>query len=371
MIPTMHRTTSFLSLTLLMTAAWAEDAAPVPAPAVDAPAPVAVPAPAAAAPSPAAAPAAATPAPANDAVKADEVVFTTPTRRVRPATAPVTKPYSFGVNLSAGYDSNILLENTDTPTATNAKGMAITGEVRGNYRLVDNARGRLGVFGSAELDGYPGNSQANLTRLGGGLTAGTSVGGFDPGLVVGYNHFSIDHKTAASAVNINAYVAKVFESNVSVLGIGSQYVDYADNDPITGTLYDVSYRHWFLFEPKRISRRIELSVKAGKNRTHGEDEAYTILTPVVGALYRFGDKPAAGTQDLSGKIQYEMRQYPDPAARGEAEKQKLLSITAGYDYWLAGWVSAGLYAGYSKRASTDESNRYDRTQGGVRMTATW
>ena len=371
MIPTMHRTTSILSLTLLMTAAWAEDAAPVPAPAVDAPAPVVAPAVAPIAAPAADAPPAATPAAVNETVKAEDVVFTAPTRRTRPASAPVTKPYSFGVNLSAGYDSNILLENTDTPTATNAKGMAYSAEVRGNFRLVDNARGRLGVFGSAQFDGYPGNSDANLARLGGGLTAGTSVGGFDPGLVVGYNHFSIDNKAAASAINVNAYVAKVFESNVSVLGIGSQYVDYVDNDPITGTLYDVSYRHWFLFEPKRITRRVELSIKAGKNRTHGDDEAYTILTPTVATLYRFGDKPAAGTQDLSGKIQYEMRQYPDPAAGGEAEKQKLLSITAGYDYWLAGWVSAGLYAGYSKRASTDETNRYDRKQVGVRVTATW
>ena len=371
MIPTMHRTTSILSLTLLMTAAWAEDAVPVPAPAVDAPAPVVAPAVAPVAAPSADAPAAPTPTAVNETVKAEDVVFTAPTRRTRPASAPVTKPYSFGVNLSAGYDSNILLENTDTPTATNAKGSAYSAEVRGNFRLVDNARGRLGVFGSAQFDGYPGNSEANLARLGGGLTAGTSVGGFDPGLVVGYNHFSIDNKAAASAINVNAYVAKVFESNVSVLGIGSQYVEYVDNDPITGTLYDVSYRHWFLFEPKRISRRVELSIKAGKNRTHGDDEAYTILTPTVGMLYRFGDKPAAGTQDLSGKIQYEMRQYPDPAAGGEAEKQKLLSITAGYDYWLAGWVSAGLYAGYSKRASTDEANRYDRKQGGVRVTATW
>lgn len=374
MTPTMHRTTSFLSLTLLMTAAWAEDAAPVPVPAADAPAPAAAPV-AAPVAAPAAdvapAPAAPSPATANEGVKADDVVFTTPQRRVRPANAPITKPYSFGVNLSAGYDSNILLENSDTPTATNAKGMAYTAEVRGNYRLVDNARGRLGVFGSAEFDGYPGNSAANLSRLGGGFTAGTSAGGFDPGVVVGYNRFSIDNTTAARAINVNAYVAKVFESNVSVLGIGSQYVDYADNDPISGTLYDVSYRHWFLFEPKRISRRVELAIKAGKNRTHSKEEGYTILTPTIGALYRFGDKPVAGTQDLSGKIQYELRQYPEPSAGGDGEKQKLLSITAGYDYWLAEWISAGLYAGYSKRSSTDEANRYDRKQGGVRLTATW
>ena len=358
----MYRTSSLLSLTLLLTAVWAEEAIP-PTPPAPAPAPQADPAPAATSTGPAAA----EPTPA----KVEDVVFTTPTRRVRPTQAPLTKPYSFGVHLSAGYDSNILLENTDTPTATNAKGAAYTAEVRGNVRIIDNERGRLGVFASAEMDGYPGNSEANLMRYGGGMTAGTSIGGFDPGLVVGYNRFFIDNEVAASAINVNAYVAKVFVSNVSVLGVGSQYVDYANNDPITGTLYDASYRHWFLLEPKRITRRIELSLKAGKNRTHDDDEAYTVVTPAVAGVYRFGTVQEAGTQDLSARVQYEMRQYPDPAAGGTGEDQKVLSVTGGYDYWLSTWMSAGLYAGYSKRSSTDEANRYDRKQGGVRVTATW
>lgn len=383
----MHRTTSILSLTLLLTAAWAEDAAPVPAPApaadpAPAPAP-AVPAAAPAAPAAEVAPAAAVVAapvpaaepvaapPKAEAVKADDVVFTTPSRRNRPAKAPTTKAYGFGVNLGAGYDSNILLENTDTPTATDAKGSALTGEVRGNVRLVENERGRLGVYGSAELDAYPGNGQANLMRLGGGMTAGTSVGGFDPGLVVGFNRFSIDHQVAARALNVNAYVAKVFESNVGVLGIGSQYVDYQDNDPITGTLYDISYRHWLLLEPNRITRRVELTIKVGKNRTHDDDQAYSIITPGIGALYRLGDKPEAGTQDLSGRLQYEMRTYPEPTAGGDGEKQKLLTLNAGYDYWFANWVSGGIYAGLSKRTSTDDTNKYDRRQFGVRLSATW
>jgi len=350
-----HYTTSILSLTvlslsLLTPMAWAEDAA----------VPAATPAPV---------------APKNDgaerAEKVDEVVFSAPKQRNRPAAAMVSKPYTFGINLSAGYDSNILLENSDTPTATGAKGIAYTAGVRGNYKLVENRRGRLAVFGSAEFDGYPGNSIANLSRLGGGFTTGTSFGGFDPGLVVGYNHFSIDNRKAATALNVNAYIAKIFESNVSVLGVGSQYVEYSENDPITGTLYDVSYRHWFLFEPKRIARRIEVSVKAGKNRTHGDDEAYTAVVPAVAALYRIGDKPVAGTQDLSAKIQYEMRAYPEPQAGGEAEKQKILSLTAGYDYWLAPWLSAGLYAGLSKRNSNNDANVYDRQQGGIRASASW
>jgi hypothetical protein len=358
----MCRTTSLLSLSLVLTTVWAEDAG---APPSTAPAPAPAPSTEVAAPAPAATNA--EPAP----VKAEDMVFAPNPRRVRPARTPVTKPFTIGVQLSSGYDSNILLENSDTPTATNAKGLAVTGEVRGNVRIVDNARGRLGAFASFEADGYPGNSQANLMRYGGGLTASTSVGGFDPGLVVGYNRFFIDSDLAATALNINAYVAKVFESQVAVLGAASQYVDYADNEPITGTLYDVSYRHWFLLEPKRIWRRIELAIKAGKNRTQADDEAYTVLTPAVAGLYRFGAVPEAGTQDLSARLQYEMRRYPDPSAGGSGEDQKQFSVTAGYDYWLATWVSAGLYAGYSKRSSTEEANRYDRKQGGLRLTATW
>ncbi len=381
MTPIMNRTTSLLSLTLLMTAVWSEEVAPIPAPAVD-PAPVVDPVPAPAV-APVVAPAAAvesapaasevtkeaTPAPA--AAKSDDVVFANPNRRNRPASAPITKRFSFGVNLGAGYDSNILLENTDTPTATNAKGSALSGELRGNVRLVDSPRGRLGAFASAELDAYPGNAKANLMRFGGGLTVGKSMGGFDPGLVVGYNRFFIDHELAASALNVNAFVAKVFESNVAVLGLGSQYVEYANNDPISGTLYDVSYRHWLLLEPNRITRRIEFGLKVAKNRTHDADQGYRTITPSVGALYRFGDKPEAGTQDVSGRLQYEMRTYPELSAGGSGEKQKLISLTAGYDYWFANWISGGAYAGLSKRTSTDEDNRYDRKQVGLRVSASW
>ncbi len=384
----MRRTASLLSVTLLAVAAWAEDAPPVVAPPVD-PAPAPAPAPAAApvAEAPAAAPvaappvevapAAATTAPASPGAGApsaslDDAVLINPSRRSKPAAAPRPARFGFSVSVGAGYDSNILLENSDIPTATDEKGTSLFGEVRGQLRLVDSPRGRLGIFGAAEINDYPGVSEAQLIRYGGGLTAGAHAGSFDPGLVVSYNRFLIDQEVAANAVNANGYVAKVFESNVAVLGVGAQYVDYVDNEGITGTLYDASYRHWFLLEPNRVNRRVELGIKIGKNRTSDEDSAYAVLTPSAGALYRIGDTKAAfGTQDLSARVQYEMRRYPDPEAGGDGERQKLLTVSTGYDYFLNSWMSLGAYGSYTKRASTEEVNRYDRFQTGLRLSATW
>jgi hypothetical protein len=314
-----------------------------------------------------------TPAPAPAASKAptEDAVYINPTRRVRPAVAPQARSYSFGLSFGIGYDSNILLENTDTPTATNAKGTATVTEARGQYRLVDGPKGRVGIFASAELDDYPTERQAQLIRYGGGLTAGTSFAGWDPGLVVGYNRFLIDHEHAADALNVNAYAAKVMERNVSVIGIGSQYVKYQENEPITGTLYDLSYRHWYLFEAGQINRRLELGLRAGKNRTKDDDFAYSLLTPSAGILWRIGDKPTFGTQDLALRLQYEFRQYPEPKAGGDGDRQRLATLTGGYDHWLASWLSAGLYAGYSRRVATVESEEYKRWQTGARLSATW
>ena len=371
---TMHRTASIISATLLLTAAWSEDA-PVAPPAPPAATPVVAPAPAAeqTPAAPAAAAPAGTPAPAPAASKAptEDAVYINPTRRVRPAVAPQARSYSFGLSFGIGYDSNILLENTDTPTATNAKGTATVTEARGQYRLVDGPKGRVGIFASAELDDYPTERQAQLIRYGGGLTAGTSFAGWDPGLVVGYNRFLIDHEHSADALNVNAYAAKVMERNVSVIGIGSQYVKYQENEPITGTLYDLSYRHWYLFEAGQINRRLELGLRAGKNRTTDDDFAYSLLTPSAGILWRIGDKPTFGTQDLALRLQYEFRQYPEPKAGGDGDRQRLATLTGGYDHWLASWLSAGLYAGYSRRVATVESEEYKRWQTGARLSATW
>ncbi len=370
MKPTMHRTAAFCSLTLLSLAAWSEEV-PVPAPAPAAAEPTA-PAPVAA--EPGAAPAAEVPAPAPapapaPKTKTDDVVFNNPNRN--PAAPPVQRQFGFGATLGAGYDSNILLENSSTPQATEAKGLALTGEVRAQVRLVDKPKARLGVFGTAEVDDYPSESSANLFRYGVGFTAGTSIGGFDPGLVVGYNRFYIDHEGEATAFNVNAYVAKVLQRYVCILALDSQYVDYDNNAPATGTLYDVAYRQWFLLQPGKINRRIELGVKGGKNFTEDPDQAYTTITPWLGMFWRVGDKPAFGTQDIAARLGYEMRRYPDPASGGEAQRQENLSFTSSYDYWLRNWLAAGGYFAYSERSSNIDIFDYNRVQVGFRLTGAW
>ena len=85
---------------------------------------------------------------------------------------------------------------------------------------------------------------------------------------------------------------------MAVLGVGSQFVDYAENDPISGTLYDVNYRHWFLLEDNRVNRRLEVTLKVGKNRTHDDDNAYRVATPGAGLLWRIGDTKATGVLAL-------------------------------------------------------------------------
>ena len=370
----MRPTATLLSLTLLATA-WAEEVVPVlpaaPDTAAAVPAPVmATPASEAPAATSASAPAPAASVPS--AAATDEVVLIAPGRRPKPAAAPLAKQFSFGVSLGAGYDSNILLENTDVPTATDEKGIATYGEVRGQYRLVDGEHGRLGLFGSAEINDYPSAREAQLIRYGGGVSASTHLGGFDPGLVASYNRFLIDSDLAANAYTVNGYVSKIFTRNVAVIGVGSQFVDYAENDPISGTLYDANYRHWFLLEDNRVNRRLEVTLKVGKNRTHDDDHAYRVVTPGAGLLWRIGDaKATAGTQDISARVSYEFRQYPDPAAGGEAERQRLFSLNGGYDYFLASWLSLGGYGGLSQRHSNDEANQYDRFQAGLRLNATW
>ena len=372
----MRSTATLLSMTLLATA-WAEEVvpvlAPVPAPVTAAPGAAEPPAPA---PTPAANPAPeAVPAPTaatTGTATADEVVLIAPGRRAKPAVAPTAKQFSFGVSLGVGYDSNILLENTDVPTATNEKGLATFGEVRGQHRLVDSEHGRLVIFASTEINDYPSAREAQLIRYGGGVSASTHIGGFDPGLVATYNRFLVDRDLAASVYTVNGYVSKIFARNVAVLGVGSQFVDYAENDSISGTLYDVNYRHWFMLEENRINRRFEVTLKVGKNRTHDDDNAYRVVTPGAGLLWRIGDaKARAGTQDISARLSYEFRQYPDPAADGEAERQRLFAIKGGYDYFLASWLSLGGYGGLSQRHSNDEANQYDRYQAGLRLNATW
>jgi hypothetical protein len=301
----------------------------------------------------------------------EEPVFINPGRRSKPAVAPVPKRYGFGVTVGLGYDSNILLENTDTPTATDAKGSASLLEVRGQYQVYEGPAGRIGVFAGAERDGYAGHSEANLVRYGGGVSAGTSVAGFDPGVVVGYNHFLIDQESTANAVNVNGFVSRLYGQQVSIAGVGAQYVQYLDDDALTSTLYDVSYRHWFLIEPGRINRRVELGLKVGRNVARNQDNTYGVLVPTAGFLWRFGDQAQLGTQDINARLQYESRGYNSPDAGGDAPRQRIVTLSAGYDYWLASWASAGLYTAYSKRNSNIDSDDYNRWQGGLRLTATW
>ncbi len=281
-------------------------------------------------------------------------------------------PWGFGGSLSTGFDSNILLESVDNPTATNAKGVANGSEVHASYQILNGDTGRLSASGNVEINQYPVEPTAEMIRYGGSLAASWSLGGFDPGVVVGFNKFYLNRDVAANATTINVYVAKVFERNVSILGAGSQYVEYIGNESSTGTTYDISYRHWVLLAPGDINKRLELSWKMSRLQANDDDAAYGTSVPGLGLNWRFGpSKPELGTVDVSGRATYEFRTYHQPADGSEAERQRLATLGGSGDVWLTEHLTAGLYLGYAQRVSNVTLSDYNRLQAGLRLAANW
>ena len=321
-------------------------------------------------------PTAAAPAEPAPAAVAPEPAYVDPIRQAE-AKAKATKPaepnpWGFGGSLSTGYDSNILLESVDNPSSTNSKGVANGSEVHGSYQILSGDIGRLSASGSVEINQYPVESTAEMIRYGGSLAASWTLGGFDPGVVVGFNKFYLNRDVAANATTINVYVAKVFERNVSILGAGRQYVEYIGNEGSTGSTYDVNYRHWFLLAPGDVNKRLELSWKISALQAKDSDAAYGTSVPGLGLNWRFGpSKPELGTVDLNSRATYEIRTYRLPSDGSEAERQRLATLGGSGDVWLTEHLTAGLYLGYARRTSNATLSDYNRLQVGARLAANW
>lgn len=323
------------------------------------------------APAPAAAEAAATPegAPAPASGEAGTVAFTAPQREA-PAPDKRERWFSGSLIVGVGYDSNVLLEDSDTPSATEESSLALSADARLRLHAVERDDARLTFIGSAGVDQYPSVSDARQLRGGLGMAAGGRWGAVDPGLVTGLTKVVVDGDLAANAWNIDPYLSITWKGQVSVIGAQSLYIDYPQDDTLTGTLYAVYYRHWLLLDEQVVHRRIEVGLRYGRNTADAATASYNVLTPSLAGLWRFGDKPENGTQDVALRLSWERRSY-DAGTADDGEEQRLLQLAATYDYWLSRYVSVGAQAAHAKRTSTVDLRDYDRTAAGVRAGVFW
>jgi hypothetical protein len=329
-------------------------------------------------PSPAAAP-----APTPPAVAAPEAA------PPAPALTPVAKPagdqrpgvIGAAASLFAGYDSNIILEPDHSPTATDKSGAAFGGDVKGTLRLVDREGYGLWSSGShAEklafsLSGgvrdYPTHAEADQWRAGAQLTGHERRAFADPGFVLGYNHYDIDHKSAADAANADIYASRISPGyrDVDIALVGGEYLRYPIDPDKTGELAMLGYRHWLLLRPSDIHRRIELGLTGSLYHAKATFESWYGIGPSASAVWRIGTGQRLGTIDLSGAASYEWRKYGSSA--GVTEKQGLSGASVGADAWTCSHSSAGIYVAYGHRESNFPTDTYSRFQTGVRIAALW
>ncbi len=297
------------------------------------------------------------------------------------ATPAATRWYSISGTLAIGYDSNILLEPDTNPSSSDKQGASLGLDVKGTARLIDaegkgltvasgHAR-RLSATVSVGAHEYSGHPEAELLRIGAQLMGHQRVESWDPGFIVGYNHYDLDRRNAADAINLDLFASRIAPSfeHVDVVLLGGERLVYPLDDNKTGTLLELGYRHWFLIERRDIHRRIEAGLGVSSYAANADFESYRGITPSVAALWRIGSGQRLGTYDLSGSAQYEFRQFK--SFSGITEKQDILGISGGCDAWVCANATAGIYAGVARRGSNLPANEYTRYQIGLRLGATW
>jgi len=318
---------------------------------------------------------------------------TAPTANTPPAAQPVmpdethesssSLANSLGANLvlSAGYDSNAILEPTNDPTATDKSGAAFGVDATGKIRLVDQSgKGvwdegdhgeRLLASVDASYRDYPGVSQAEMLRGGVHLVGHERESWGDPGFVLGYNHYNIDHSSAADATNANIFASRIAKDfrNVNIATLGAEWLRYDVDPDKTGIYTTLGYSHWYMLESNNIHRRIEagLAVDADKSRTR--DESFVGLIPDIGGTWRYGAGQKLGTYDFVGSYTYEFRRYG--SEDGTQEHQGISDLNASADAWLCNNATFGIYGDWTHRSSNFEANAYTRFQVGARLAANW
>lgn len=365
----MNRDLLRLSVTLALLARAAAEDAPVPppppvadptAPAVNAPvAPTANPAPAKPG----------SPTPAGGASRGNR------TAALAGAASAETQPaVSVRLELTGGYDSNIVLETVNDALDTGLDGLALGANVRGTWRAVRSSTAQLNVIADVRLAAYPEADEANLLRSSVAAFGQLHWGAIDPNALVSAERLWLDGEGLATVARgvIGAARTAADRRSLDALNLEAAWIDLDDNEGASGVLVDLAYRHWFVLDGDNPRRRIEAMLTVGKYLADLDHESFTLVKPTLGVTWRMGDRqPVAGTWDLNANASLELRWYDEGLGGTEAEGQDLWSIGLGADRWWSSWLTTGAYAAYVLRNSSLVGRDYARTQVGVRLGATW
>ncbi len=283
-----------------------------------------------------------------------------------------SKPISLRLAVDAGYDTNVLREDTTTATATDTEGMALGGELRGTWRAIRDPKGQLNFIGEARYNNYPDESSADLGRIGAAAFGLLRLGGIDPGVVLGANRQWIDGEGVATILRGTLTVTRLSpgRAHFDSLSFDAYNVDYDDNDAASGVFSDLLWRHWWMPESGNARRRVEFTLQGGLYAADADVESYTMVKPGLGLLYRLGDQES-GLWDVTAQTSLELRSYDEGVAGESAEDQTTWLIGGSLDRWFGSWFAAGPFITYSLRESTRDARDYDRVQVGVRLIADW
>lgn len=284
------------------------------------------------------------------------------------------KALSLRVELDGGYDTNVLREDSNTPTATDTEGWALGGELKGTWRAIRDAKGQLNIIGEARYNNYPDESTADLGRAGVAAFGLLRLGGIDPGAIIGGNRQWIDGEGAATILRGSVLLTRLSpgRAHFDSLSFDVYNVDYDDNEDASGVLGDLLLRHWWMPEAGNAKRRVELTLLAGIYSADVDSETYSTIKPGVAVLWRAGERDdALGIWDLQGQTSFDYRRYADGIVGEDAERQSSWQVSVSADRWFGSMFSAGPFITYSWRDSTRDGRDYDRVQVGARLIADW
>jgi hypothetical protein len=233
----------------------------------------------------------------------------------------------------------------------------------------------LNIIADMRYNAYTEESQANLGRAGIAAFGLLRFGVIDPGMVIGVNRQWIDDKGLATIARGTVLLSRLHPAREHFDSISFDFynVDYDDNDPASGIMADVLWRHWWMPEPGNARRRFEFSLTAGMYDAEAKIESFINLKPGISALYRVGDQNSTmGLWDVTGNLFYEWRKYDVSFASQTEEEQDLYQIGVAGDRWFGeDMFSAGPFLTYSLRESNISGHDYDRVQVGLRLRADW
>lgn len=275
---------------------------------------------------------------------------------------------------AVGHDSNILEAPGNTPTPSNKAGTftdynaAVTVDIIAKRKYLVTA----GVDG--DLTYYPDDSRLGELRTGGQVAVKAQSDNHQVGFQIGYDRFYLDYKFYSSSVHPDAFETYHYGHNVTIVGAGFQSDYYSNNHPLTGNGLDGTIHQWYLLDGEDVyARRVELGVRGQRYVAHDGVNSYSSVTPSAAVRWRlFHTGQVMNAIDLKADYGVEFRTFDRPVGGvGSREHQTYQAANGSADYWVCPNAAVGAIVSYTHRDSTIGSNRYDRLQEAVRLTATW